>query len=213
MVYFITDGYYTKIGKANNPDSRLLELQTGNAKKLSIKLKINGGNEIESKLHKLFNRRRVSGEWFILDFEYDENSITDFLSFDFLEEKKYVYPTLQMKVDKSKNDVLDSIIKLNKNNIENTVSNISDDCKLSLVTVKKYVDVLDKELNVIKRYSIINKNEQLASQKDNELFEACLRLKDKGSKINKLRLSKETGISRITIDRHWDKIENFIKSI
>jgi len=32
MVYFISDGTYTKIGVAVNPEKRLRELQTGNPK-------------------------------------------------------------------------------------------------------------------------------------------------------------------------------------
>jgi hypothetical protein len=50
-------------------------------------------------------------------------------------------------------------------------------------------------------------------EKDNELFDGCLRLKDKGKKINKLQLFNETGISRVTIDKHWSKVEEFLKTI
>ena len=95
-----------------------------------------------------------------------------------------------------------------------SIKDVCDTSNLSEPTVRKYLDKCCENLNAVNGYTAIkNKRIELVLEKDNELFEACLRLKDKGSKINKLRLSKETGISRITIDRHWDKIENFIKSI
>ena len=36
MVYFISDGTYTKIGKSNNPVKRIKSLQTSNANELKF---------------------------------------------------------------------------------------------------------------------------------------------------------------------------------
>lgn len=71
-VYFITDGDFVKIGKANNVKKRLRILQTGNPKHLSI-MKIiecedcTKAYEIESFLHKIMKPLRVNGEWYRLE--------------------------------------------------------------------------------------------------------------------------------------------------
>ena len=55
MIYFITqEDDYIKIGLANNPVSRLSELQTGNPHKLTLWFSVNGGVEEERALHKAF---------------------------------------------------------------------------------------------------------------------------------------------------------------
>ena len=208
MVYFITDGHYTKIGKANNPELRLLELQTGNAKRLSIKIKIDGGNEIERKLHKLFHRKRINGEWFLLDFNYNKEDIIEFLSLNFSKENKHVGVVAKLKIDKNKNDVLKSIFKLNNKNIEITPSNISDDCNLSIRTVKKYINILNNKLNIVNEHKIIlNSKVELKDKKMIQLKEAKDSLITKGLKVNVLSLSKITNISRITVNKYWDELK------
>lgn len=122
----------------------------------------------------------------------------------------------KVKSDNNYEKVMVAIDILREDNSEYSV-NIKDICNtsnLSEPTVRKYLDKCCENLNAVNGYTAIkNKRVELVLEKDNELFEACLRLKDKGSKINKLRLFKETGISRITIDRHWDKIESFLSTI
>ncbi|MEZ2132531.1 MULTISPECIES: GIY-YIG nuclease family protein [unclassified Sinorhizobium] len=63
-VYFITDGEAIKIGKANNPKSRLSGLQTSHHKPLRILALIPGSEETERALHWKFERHRIRGEWF-----------------------------------------------------------------------------------------------------------------------------------------------------
>ncbi len=95
-----------------------------------------------------------------------------------------------------------------------SVKDVCDTSKLSEPTVRKYLDKCCENLNSVNGYTAIkNKRTEMILEKDNELFEACLRLKDKGSKINKLQLFNESGISRVTIDKHWDKIQDFLKTI
>lgn len=69
FVYFISDGVFIKIGKGANPRKRLLELQTGNARKLNLLYLIPCKNDtaafrVERMLHENFEKYRLSGEWF-----------------------------------------------------------------------------------------------------------------------------------------------------
>lgn len=64
MIYFITDGEFTKIGKTNNVSKRLSSIQTGNPKHIRVALVFKGGEKKEKELHEFFRKRRVVGEWF-----------------------------------------------------------------------------------------------------------------------------------------------------
>jgi biotin operon repressor len=205
MVYFITDGTFTKIGKADDVNKRLRELQTGNAKKLSMKLSIEGDEIEEKKLHKIFHRRRMVGEWFIIDFDYDEELILNIIDIKFEEVKLFKKDTL-IKIT----DALSLWKNKNSDNIV-SIKEISNICRLSENTVRKYINKCCENLD--KNIIVKNKRTEMVLEKDNELFEACLRLKDKGRKINKLQLFNETGISRVTIDKHWDKVQEFLNTI
>ncbi len=63
-VYFITDGEAIKIGKANNPRSRLSGLQTSHHKPLYILALMPGNEGLERTLHSRFYNFRIRGEWF-----------------------------------------------------------------------------------------------------------------------------------------------------
>lgn len=68
-VYFVSDGEFIKIGIAQNPISRLSELQTGNAKELKILFVIRyfdfvDARHIEKALHDKYCHYMVRGEWF-----------------------------------------------------------------------------------------------------------------------------------------------------
>ena len=68
-VYFITDGSYVKIGVAIDIKKRIKQLQTGNARKLFLLMKIefsNGGPAYaaETDLHEMFKDKSKNGEWF-----------------------------------------------------------------------------------------------------------------------------------------------------
>jgi len=65
MVYFITDGEFIKIGKANDPIERMRTMQTGNARELKmLGYYEDYDEELESYMHKAFAKDRVRGEWF-----------------------------------------------------------------------------------------------------------------------------------------------------
>ena len=76
MVYFISDGTYTKIGKSKNPLNRIKDLQTSNAKLLSFTHLFDVKDKYETVLHNLFKsyKSESNNEWFNLN-EVDINSI------------------------------------------------------------------------------------------------------------------------------------------
>lgn len=94
-VYFISDGQgHVKIGKANDPLSRLKELQCGNAYKLKIIDLIYvvvkrpswvKTSHVEHSIHTLFSKHRIHDEWF------SEEPVLDWLKQ--IRENKVEYPT------------------------------------------------------------------------------------------------------------------------
>lgn len=78
MVYVITDGGdWAKIGIANNVETRLRNLQTGNPRALFVIITIYSGSKsrdflLEQALHERYKRHRISvggvpSEWFLLN--------------------------------------------------------------------------------------------------------------------------------------------------
>lgn len=77
FIYFISDGEFVKIGKANNPQMRIKQIQTGNARELYIMGLIAcessyQANMLEGALHKYFNKYRKCGEWFDIQKTYED---------------------------------------------------------------------------------------------------------------------------------------------
>ena len=73
-VYFISDGTFTKIGKATDVFKRLNSLQTGNAKELRLlgvafphDLGYQTAFELENHLHRMLRRYCVRGEFYRID--------------------------------------------------------------------------------------------------------------------------------------------------
>jgi len=68
MVYFVSDGTYTKIGKSKTPLNRIKDLQTSNPNALTFKYIFDCGDHFEKRLHKTFNNYRTNSnnEWFDL---------------------------------------------------------------------------------------------------------------------------------------------------
>lgn len=67
-VYFVVNDHLTrvKIGVSVNPDSRLAQLQTGNAELLRLYGVVPGDYSVEGWLHRQFAEHRLTGEWFCL---------------------------------------------------------------------------------------------------------------------------------------------------
>jgi len=80
MIYLITNREkgICKIGFSNNPEKRLLQLQTGNPYKLTLECTIDGSIDLERELHEQFKSLSLVGEWFNFTKEIKEYfSITD----------------------------------------------------------------------------------------------------------------------------------------
>lgn len=67
-VYLINCGEYSKIGIANDVESRLAQLQTGNPYPLTVLFCFGFSNAevVEKAIHQKFFVKRKSGEWFLL---------------------------------------------------------------------------------------------------------------------------------------------------
>lgn len=66
-VYCITDGEYLKIGYSVNPRKRVAELQTGNARPLSLVAYKPGTEADEAALHAKYIKKNALQEWFHID--------------------------------------------------------------------------------------------------------------------------------------------------
>jgi len=69
FVYFIHDGSYLKVGKSDNPEKRLLQLQTGNPRVLTLLRSIKCASQkegfaLENSVHQKLKPYRCRGEWF-----------------------------------------------------------------------------------------------------------------------------------------------------
>lgn len=79
---------------------------------------------------------------------------------------------------------------------------------LSMSTVREHVnrlfDNIDKfpEVNVIVNQKQINKENTIET-----LRNSIESIKEKGSKVTKMSLHRESGISRVTIDKYWDSLK------
>ena len=87
-IYFIgsLESRTVKIGKSNNPEKRLAELQIGNPHKLVLYGVIDDvSSELERRLHRILDPFRLEGEWFKLTDEVIRFMIskTDKISYDF----------------------------------------------------------------------------------------------------------------------------------
>lgn len=68
MIYFITDGTYTKIGYTGNEiESRIPALQTGNPNDLTLLFCIDGDVRAEKAIQAHFKEHHYRREWFLID--------------------------------------------------------------------------------------------------------------------------------------------------
>jgi hypothetical protein len=68
-VYFVAYRNMVKIGKAKNWKSRVSNLQVGSPVKLTVIGLMEGDAAKERELHRLFEGRRMWGEWFLMNDE------------------------------------------------------------------------------------------------------------------------------------------------
>ena len=74
LIYFIKEegSNYVKIGSSRTPETRLMDLQVSNPRKLKLLRMVDAGKGAEAAFHKLFDQDRVRGEWFYISDELDK---------------------------------------------------------------------------------------------------------------------------------------------
>ena len=211
MVYFIEGGGYTKIGKADDPQKRLRELQTGSPFPLTLKFVTEGGFEKESQIHSALSKYRVNGEWFEITYDWCDEFVDFLVKSNKVEsnvEKTKKYKNLfqyNNEVSETKKQKVFNVLeKVNacKYNKKISITEISEKTKISFAVVKKYCNEWNGFDNVV-----INQNKISKENKINELQSVLNQMKIDGDKINKKSLSEKSGVSRTTITKHWDKLK------
>ncbi len=94
MVYFILEHSHDekhilamKIGKANNPESRLSDFTTGNSHRLELWFAVPGSEKVEAWFHSYFQNVRIRGEWFSFS-QHIYQDLKDYLNFPPILEKR-----------------------------------------------------------------------------------------------------------------------------
>ena len=99
-IYFIQCGQFIKIGKANYPERRLLELQIGCPYDLTLLATLPGDEREELYFHRLFVDRRHKGEWFALTGDEIANAIGEYLAWNGLSPEERVKKIAKILMDK-----------------------------------------------------------------------------------------------------------------
>jgi hypothetical protein len=73
-IYFVAGAGLTKIGLTTDLDERLRMLQAASPVALTLMLVIEGGREVERKLHAQFDAFRRHGEWFALPVGWENDA-------------------------------------------------------------------------------------------------------------------------------------------
>lgn len=168
MVYFITDGFATKIGKADDVSQRLKTLQTANSRILKVALVFEGGLDDETGFQKIFfgKQTRALNEWY--DMSPEE-----------------MIPRL---IDKYGMHKVIKAIELSKNNKSNydfpkDLIGAKDQSKLNQAIIKKYVHNIlqneSKKNSLIKAGKIFKNLDGITLSEVNKV----LRFKDLNSKV------------------------------
>ena len=103
-----------KIGKSNNPDKRLTELQTGNSHELVLYGIIKDVKEdYEMKIHQIFDHIRLKGEWFkltdeLIHFIINKSNETSHLNKD----------TPNLLTVNPLNEIIDNIVEYDETGLE-----------------------------------------------------------------------------------------------
>lgn len=211
MVYLISDGEYTKIGKADNGidgvNNRLLSLQTGNPKELKIIKTFKGSYSLESLLHRSLSNYRVRGEWFLIDFDIDEEMIECFRHLDKEKIVKKHYLCEQ--------DVIDSIYRISKLKKLITTNKIAEDLGYGIRNVSRLMSENVKRIKHkenVKNFGSVDNNALLRGKNLENIKKSILDLKKQNKKITYLNISKNSGINRVTVSKICKKY-NLLKTL
>ena len=207
MIYFISDGQYTKIGVADNPEKRLMELQTGNARKLELLTSINGSYGEERKIHSVLNKHRVLGEWFEIPIIDSEELVYFIMSHYESPRPQKSKPSVvrdEKQVERWRVEMLNYIETTNRE--DRSYNSLSNHLGVSLRTLRVNIDIFPKLKEQLDLTD--DKRMDIKKEVDETLIKACQDIHNRGKKITKKGLSEESGISRTTIYKKWVD-ENF----
>lgn len=94
-----------------------------------------------------------------------------------------------------------------------TYQTISDDTGYSYNTIKKYVDLLRDRLS----YTDFSKRDKEKEELEQKIQDACYAIHDRGEYINKMKIHRESMVSRPTIDKKWHsedfKLGNLVETL
>lgn len=205
MIYFISNGTYTKIGKADDPEKRLKELQTGCPEKLEIKLVIDGGEDKEKMLHKALNKYRYRGEWFQINFKYNEELIEEILYFH-----RKLNREKRVKRKNTHSIISEKIELLKKENKFITANDIADIAGLAKITVSKNFHLFKEDVDKynISVFNTDNYNTFVKSCNIDTMKCAIESFKEELEiKITKKKVSNKSNLHINTVYNLWNEEE------
>lgn len=115
-----------------------------------------------------------------------------------------------LKMDKTKRIILDSITSIKEEKKTCSISDLSQLTGMSYNTVKKYYEEYMEEFTLDEYMFVVNKNNSLKDEKMNCMKEAINNLKKSGLSVNRINVSKYSGISRNTVNKRWEELNDYL---
>ena len=115
-----------------------------------------------------------------------------------------------LKMDKTKRIILDSITSIKEKKKTCSISDLSQLTGMSYNTVKKYYEEYMEEFTLDEYMFVVNKNNSLKDEKMNCMKEAINNLKKSGLSVNRINVSKYSGISRNTVNKRWEELNDYL---
>ena len=115
-----------------------------------------------------------------------------------------------LKMDKTKRIILDSITSIKEEKKTCSISDLSQLTGMSYNTVKKYYEEYMEEFILDEYMFVVNKNNSLKDEKMNCMKETINNLKKSGLSVNRINVSKYSGISRNTVNKRWEELNDYL---
>ena len=94
-----------------------------------------------------------------------------------------------------------------------SISDLSQLTGISYNTVKKYYEEYMEEFTLDEYVFMVNKNNSLKDEKMNSMKGAINNLKKSGLSVNRINVSKYSGISRNTVNKRWDELNDYFNKL
>lgn len=116
-----------------------------------------------------------------------------------------------LKMDKNRKLILNSIISIKEEHDGKcSISDLARFTGMSYNSVKRYYEEYMDEFMLDEYYFVENKNETLKDEKILLMKQAIDRLKAIKVKITKVSVSQYSGVSRNTVNKRWEELNNYI---